>query len=43
MINQCATLDELAKLYKLNPAYKTQAAMFTEKANELKADKSEEE
>lgn len=43
MISDCTTLDELAKLYKLNPAYKTQAAMFTEKANELKAAKSEEE
>lgn len=43
MISDCTTLDELAKLYKLNPAYKTQAAMFTEKANELKAAKNEEE
>ena len=43
MISQCTSLDELAKLYKLNPAYKMQAAMFTEKANELKTNKSEEE
>lgn len=43
MISQCTTLDELAKLYKLNQAYRAHAAMFTEKANELKANKSEEE
>jgi len=43
MITQCTTLDELAKLYKLNPAYRAHAAMFTERANQLKAIKSEEE
>lgn len=37
MIGDCTTLDELAKLYKLNKAYRAHAAMFTERANEIKA------
>lgn len=46
-IAACSTLDALGKLYKLNLAHKQHAALFTERANDIKAEqefsKAEEE
>jgi hypothetical protein len=36
-IELCSTLNMLTLLYKSNPAYKAHAAMFTARANEIKA------
>lgn len=46
-IEACKSLDDLGKLYKLDPAHKQHASLFTERANDIKAEaefsKSEEE
>ena len=40
-IEMCSTLDMLALLYKSNPAHKAHAALFTARANEIKAEEAE--
>ena len=40
-IEMCGNLHSLALLYKSNPAHKVHAAMFTARANEIKAEEAE--